>query len=86
MKIILCVDVFAGSVMSDSATPRTVALSGSAVWNFLGKNTGGGCHFLLQGLFPIQGSNPDLLHLLHRQVDSLPVYHLGSPLCVDIAQ
>ena len=21
-----------------------------------------GCHFLLQGIFPIQGSNPDLLH------------------------
>ena len=21
-----------------------------------------GCHFLLQGIFPTQGSNPDLLH------------------------
>ena len=26
-----------------------------------GKNTGVGCHFLLQGIFPTQGSNPDLL-------------------------
>ena len=25
---------------------------------FLGKNTGGGCHFLLQGTFPTQGSSP----------------------------
>ena len=26
-----------------------------------GKNSGVGCHFLLQGIFPIQGSNPGLL-------------------------
>ena len=26
-------------------------------WNFPGKNTGVGCHFLLQGLFPTQGLN-----------------------------
>ena len=30
--------------------------------NFLGKSTGVGCHFLLQGIFPTQGSNPGLLH------------------------
>ena len=34
-------------------------------WNSPDKNTGVGCHALLQGLFPTQGSNPDLLHLLH---------------------
>ena len=33
------------------------------------KNTGVGCRFLLQGIFPTQRSN---LHLLHWQVDSLP--------------
>ena len=27
-----------------------------------GKNTGVGCHFPLQGIFPTQGLNPDLLH------------------------
>ena len=27
-----------------------------------GKNAGVGCHVLLQGIFPIQGSNPGLLH------------------------
>ena len=33
-----------------------------------GKNTGGGCHALLQGIFPTQGLNPHLLHLLHWYV------------------
>jgi len=27
-------------------------------WDFPGKNTGVGCHFLLQEIFPIQGLNP----------------------------
>ena len=50
---------------------------GSRPWDSPGKNTGVGCHFLLQGIFPTQGSNPDLLHC--RQI----LYHLshqGSPL------
>ena len=42
-------------------------------------DTGVGCHFLLQGISPIQGLNPHLLHLLHWQVNSLPLLHLGSP-------
>ena len=29
-------------------------------WDFSGKNTGVGCHFLLQGIFLTQGSNPVL--------------------------
>ena len=33
-----------------------------------------GCHFLLQGIFTTQGSNPGLLHW---QVVSLPLCHLG---------
>ena len=43
--------------------------------NFPGKNTGVGCHFLPQGIFLTQGSNP---HLLHWQADSLPLSHQGS--------
>ena len=42
-------------------------------WNFQGKNTGAGCHLLLQGIFPTQGLNLRLLHLLHWHVDSLPL-------------
>ena len=41
-----------------------------------GKNTGVGCHALLQGIFPTQGSNPGLPHC--KQI----LYHLshqGSP-------
>ena len=31
-------------------------------WDFPGKSTGVGCHFLLQGIFPTQGLNLGLLH------------------------
>ena len=36
-----------------------------------------GCHFLFQGIFPTQGSNLRLRHLLHWH--SLPLSHQGSP-------
>ena len=45
-------------------------------WDSPGKNTGVGCHALLQGIFPTQGSNPSLPHC--RWI----LYHLshqGSP-------
>ena len=42
-------------------------------WNSPGKNTGVDCHFLFQGIFPTQESNPRLLRLLHWQVVSLPL-------------
>ena len=48
-------------------------------WNFPGKNTRMGCHFLLQGIFLTQGSNPSLLHYLHWQADSLPIVPPGKP-------
>ena len=37
-------------------------------WNYPCKNTGVGCHFLLQRIFPTQVLHP---HLLHWKVDSL---------------
>ena len=49
------------------------------LWDPPGKNTGVGCHALLQGIFKTQGSNPHLLHLLPWQADSFPLCHLGSP-------
>ena len=39
------------------------------------KSTGVGCHFLLQGIFPTQGSNSHLLCLLRWQADS-SLHHL----------
>ena len=47
-------------------------------WNFPGKNTRANCHFILQRIFPTQGLNLHLLSLLHWQVDSLPLHHLGN--------
>ena len=38
-----------------------------------GKNAGVGCHFLLQGMCPTQGSNLRLLCLLHSQAGSLQI-------------
>ena len=61
-----------------SATPWTVGCQA------LGKNTGIGCHFLLWGIFSTQGSNLRFLWLVHRQEDSLPPSHLGSPFGVKI--
>ena len=54
------------SVVSDSLRPHgqwPTRLRGP--WDFPGKNTGVGCHFLLPGIFPTQGSNPGLLHCRH---------------------
>ena len=48
------------------ATPWTVAPRLLRPWDFPGKNTGVGCHFLLQRIFPTQGSNPGLLHCRQR--------------------
>ena len=49
-------------------------------WNFPGKDTGMGCYFLLQRIFLTQELNPGLLRLLHWQVNSLPLCHLGNPI------
>ena len=61
--------MFSHSVMTDSLQPRVSV-------EFPGKNTGVGYRFLLEGIFSSQGSNPCLLHW---QLDSLPLHHLGSP-------
>ena len=47
------------------ATPWTVAARLLCPWDSPGRNTGAGCHALLQGIFPAQGSNLRLLPLLH---------------------
>ena len=44
---------------------------------FSGKSTGVSCHFILQGIFPTQGSNPGLLHwqtVYHRATRETCVY------------
>ena len=52
-------------VVSDSSRPHGLRPPGSSVYgDSPGKNTGVGCHALLQGIFPTQGMNPCLLCLL----------------------
>ena len=57
-------------------TPWTVFTRFLCPWDFLGKNTGEGCHFLFQWIFPAQELK---LCLLHWQVDSFPLSHQESP-------
>ena len=58
------------STMSDSLRPCGLQPARHLCpWDFPSKNIGVGCHFLLQGIFPTQRSNPCLLCLLHWQAD-----------------
>ena len=54
----------------------------SVHWDSPGKNPGVGCHALLQGIFPAQGSNPGLLHckwiLYHLRNQRSPFIHISS--------
>ena len=60
--------VLGHSVVSYFLRPRGPQPTGLLCsWNLSPKNTGVGCHFLLQGIFPTQGSN---LLLLRWQADS----------------
>ena len=59
------------------ASPWTEPARLLCAWDFPGKNTAVGCHFLPQGIFLTQGSNLYLLSLLHWQANSLPLSHLG---------
>ena len=59
--------VLSCSVMSNSLQPHGLQpVRLLCPWNSPGKNTGVACHSLLQGIFPILGSNPGLPHC--RQV------------------
>ena len=65
------------SVMSNSLQPRSPYLTRLLCpWDSPGKNTGVGCHALLQGLFPTQESNPGLLQC--RRI-LYCLNHQGSP-------
>ena len=73
------------SVASDSLWPHGLEPSRLfCPWNFPGKNIGVGNHFLFPGIFPTQGLNSHLLHLLQWQVFSLPLQHLWLYLAIYI--
>ena len=67
------------------ATPWTVAHQAPLSMDSPGKDTGGGCHALVYGIFPIQGSNLHLLCLLHWQMGSLPLVPPGKAMYTYIA-
>ena len=71
----VCVCVCVRSVMSNSLQPCGLQHARLLCpCDISGKNTGMGCHFLLQGIFLTQRSNSRLLCLLHcRQI----LYHLS---------
>ena len=50
-----------GTAIISTSNPWTVACQVPLSMGFF-KNTGVGCHFLLQGIFPTQGLNPGLPH------------------------
>ena len=67
------------SVMSSVLQPNGLQPAKlSCQWNFPGKKTGVGFHFLLQGIFSPQGSNAHLLHF--------PLSHLGNPTHVYLSE
>ena len=71
--VCVCVCVHMCSVVSDSFQPFGIEPAGLLCpWDSPGKNSGVGCHFLLQGIFPTQGLNPSLLRFLPWQASSSP--------------
>ena len=68
------------SVVTDSLQPHALRPGRFlCLWNFPGWNTGVNCLFLLQGIFPTQGSILHLLNLLHWQADSFTAEPSGKP-------
>ena len=85
--MLLCVCVFSHfSHVWLFVTLWTFVLQAPLSVEFSSKNTGVGCHALLQGIFLTQELNPSLS--LGRQVFLFFFFnhlcHLGSPFCVDI--
>ena len=68
------------SVVSDSATPWTVACLTPRPMGFSRQEYWSGLLFPPPGDLPDPGSNPPLLHLLYWQVGSLPLAPLGKPM------
>ena len=60
-------------------TPWTVAHQAPLSMEFSRQEYWSGLLFPTPGIFPTQGSNLQLLGLLHWQADSLLLHHLGSP-------
>ena len=77
--------VLSRPAVSSSVTRGLLPIRLLHPWNSPGENTAVGCHFLLQRIFPTQGSNPDLLHCrwvlyhLNRQGSTHTHTHTHTP-------
>ena len=77
MYVCLCVCMYVSSVTLLCPTLWPHRLQSTRLlwpWNFPGKKTGVGCHFLLQDIFQTHISWGSCI-----QEDSLPLHHLGNP-------
>ena len=75
-----CVRAHVTPAVSDSVRPYGLQPARFLCpWDSPGKNTGVGCHALLQGIFLTHGLNQCLLRLLHWQAGSLPLPPPGRP-------
>ena len=99
MCVCACVCMLNCSVMSDSLRPHGLLPARLLCsWNFPGKNTGVGCHFLLQGIFPrrsslsrgqtqiscISCSSRQILYQLHH-LESVPYLYDSSKKCYPLS-
>ena len=77
LDVLSCLQLF--------TTPWTVAYQTPLSMDSAGKDTGMKCHFLLQGIFPTQGSNLCLLCLVSCVNKRIICHwcHLGSTLSLD---
>ena len=71
--------VFSHSVVSNPATPWTIAHQALCPWDSPGKNTGVGCYALLQGIFSTQGSNLSFPNCRQILFFIYCLSHQGSP-------
>ena len=62
LEACVCVCLFAQSCQTHCDSMDYCPPGTSVHGDSPGKNTRVGCHALLQGIFPTQGSNPGLLH------------------------
>ena len=76
----LCVCVLVAQSCPTLCDPINCSLPGSSLHGILqARILEEGCHFLFQGIFPTQGSNP---LFLQWQVDFKPLCHLGMYLVI----
>ena len=70
--------------MSNSSSPWTLAHQAPSSMGFSRQEYWSGCHFLLQGIFLIQGSNPGLLDCRQTLYPYVPRSHILSLILVNL--